>query len=112
MATFRKRSGRWQARIQRRGSAPQTKTFSTRTDAERWARAVERGIDTGDMPAVQRPKGTLRELLERYRRQVSPTKRGGDQEAIRLLAMSRRPIAACDIAQLTAADVAAYRDMR
>src|SRR4051812_46351037 len=109
MASFRRRGGRWQARIQRRGHPDQTRTFQTRADAVLWSRAVERALDTGDLGLAKAPLGTLGTLLERYRMEVSPTKRGGTQEVIRLLAMSRRDIAKCPTSRLTANEVAAYR---
>ena len=40
MATFRNRSGKWQARIQIKGHAPLSKTFSNKVDAERSAKSV------------------------------------------------------------------------
>jgi hypothetical protein len=47
MASFRKRSGRWQARVTRKGQPDLVKTFNTKEDAQKWARAIEREIDTG-----------------------------------------------------------------
>ncbi|CAN1485336.1 hypothetical protein MCERE10_00815 [Burkholderiaceae bacterium] len=41
MATLRNRSGKWQARVVRKGHIPVTKTFLAKQDAERWARQVE-----------------------------------------------------------------------
>ena len=37
MATFRNRSGKWQARVQVKGHATLSKTFINKVDAERWA---------------------------------------------------------------------------
>jgi len=47
MATFRKRSGKWQVRIQRQGYPDQTRTFLMRSDAESWARKTEIELDQG-----------------------------------------------------------------
>ena len=47
MATFRKRKGKWQARIQRASGTFQAKTFLNLKDARFWARKVERDIDLG-----------------------------------------------------------------
>jgi hypothetical protein len=47
MATLRNRTGKWQARVVRKGHAPLTKTFQTKQDAERWARQVESDMDKG-----------------------------------------------------------------
>ena len=37
MATFRNRSGKWQARVQVKGHAALSKTFINKADAEHWA---------------------------------------------------------------------------
>jgi hypothetical protein len=47
MATFRNRHGKWQARVQRKGQQPVSKSFQSKEDAQRWARQVEAGIDKG-----------------------------------------------------------------
>ncbi|MFP3889969.1 MAG: hypothetical protein ACLFVM_06700 [Ralstonia sp.] len=48
MATFTKRGDlQWQAKIRRKGYPDQSKTFSTRADAEKWARSVELEMDRG-----------------------------------------------------------------
>lgn len=47
MATLRNRSGKWQARVVRKGHIPVTKTFLAKQDAERWARQVESAMDKG-----------------------------------------------------------------
>jgi hypothetical protein len=41
MATFRNRHGKWQARVQRKGQQPVSKSFQSKEDAQRWARQVE-----------------------------------------------------------------------
>ncbi len=41
MATFRNRTGKWQARIRRQGHKDITKSFITLQDAEKWARTTE-----------------------------------------------------------------------
>ena len=41
MATFRNRHGKWQARVQRKGQQPVSKSFQSKEDVQRWARQVE-----------------------------------------------------------------------
>ena len=52
MAYILKRKGKkkvsYRALVQRRGFKHLMKSFSTRTDAKKWARAIERKLDTGD----------------------------------------------------------------
>lgn len=113
MATIRKRGDKYQARVQRTGISEQSRTFSSRQGAERWARAVERDIDLGVyLTETHVVTVTVSQLLSRYRTEVSPTKRGGDMEVIRLQAMERRKIGPLDASKLTAKAVAQYRDDR
>ena len=58
MATFRNRNGKWQARIQRQGQVPVSKSFSTRQEAERWARQVEAQIDQGRLISTNQDERT------------------------------------------------------
>lgn len=113
MASIRRRGKGWQARVQRRGHREVLKTFSTRVDAEKWARAVERDLDMGVYRTHARPTSpTLKVLLLRYCAEVSPTKRGGVMEAIRLKAMAARPIGQVEVAALSPSVIAQYRDER
>jgi hypothetical protein len=41
MATFRNRHGKWQARVQRKGQQPISKSFQSKQDAKKWAKQLE-----------------------------------------------------------------------
>ena len=41
MATFRNRHGKWQARVQRKGQQPVSKSFQSKVDVQRWAMQIE-----------------------------------------------------------------------
>lgn len=113
MATFRQRAGKWQARIQRKGQTPVTKTFITKADAERWAKQIEVELDKGAFTSlVSAERTTFRELIERYVKEVLPTMRGGKADFIRLLSLSRRPIAQLNMTALTPQRIALHRDER
>ncbi len=114
MATIRKLRGKWQAQVRRRGVPPRAKSFDKRSDAERWARDLEAEADRSGWVADTRvaEKTTLKELLTRYRDEVTPGKRGAVSEASRINVMLRCPIAHRTLAKLTSADVATYRDER
>lgn len=112
MATYRQRSGRWQCRVQR-GEHSITKTFTDKRDAALWAREVERAIDLGTYERVEaNPLATVGDLLARYAREVTPSKKGCNQEAARLHAMGRCPLAQVQLTKLSARHVAEYRDSR
>ncbi|WP_257645707.1 hypothetical protein [Ottowia beijingensis] len=113
MASIRQRAGKWQARIIRKGYPEETKTFDTRTQALRWAREVESGMDR----RVHQRHGEvddwlLRELMARYLREVTPTKRGSKDEAIRIRALQRSRLASFSLHALTPSDIADFRDHR
>jgi len=113
MATIEKRGQFWRVKIRRAGLMAQTKTFDNRTHAQQWARSVESDLDKGivvDRRTAQRL--SLAEVLERYRREVTPTKRGSLDEDLRLKAMAQRPFARIRMSALTSSHLAAYRDER
>uniref|UniRef100_UPI0040481303 tyrosine-type recombinase/integrase n=1 Tax=Limnohabitans sp. TaxID=1907725 RepID=UPI0040481303 len=113
MASFRQRNNKWQARIKRDGYPDQVKTFGARVDAERWARSIESEMDKGQFVDTQEAKRTtLRELILRYVREVTPTMKSVTEDTFRLNAMARKSIANWSLANLSTALVAAYRDER
>ena len=71
MAYILKRKGKkkvsYRALVQRRGFKHLMKSFSTRTDAKKWARAIERKFDTGDYTDYsEASKLLLGDLFKRY----------------------------------------------
>lgn len=53
--------------VRRKGFKTMVKTFDTRTDAKKWARAVERKLDTGDSADYsEASKLLLGDILKRY----------------------------------------------
>src|SRR5579859_705325 len=80
MATVRKREGTrgrsvWQAQVIRHGHRRQYRTFSTRGEAEAWAKKTESEMFTGEW--TDRSEGdrlTLRDALDRYLREIVPHK--------------------------------------
>lgn len=113
MATFRNRNGKWQARISRKGLSPVSRSFLTLQDAERWARQIESDMDKGAYTnTVLAERTTLKELIQRYMREVTPTMRGSEADLIRLKAICRRPICNLNMIALTSTKIAEYRDER
>ena len=55
--------------------------FSAKQDAHKWSREVERSIELGqDVDTTEANKTTLRQLLERYEREVSVNKRSDTEQ--------------------------------
>ncbi len=113
MASIRKRGGKWQAQVRKRGAAPRSKTFTHKSDAMAWARGLERAIDTGETYDPSRLAGvTVGDLLARYRDTVTSKKRSAANEAIIVNAMLRAKFSRKSVAEVSAEDFASYRDIR
>ncbi len=114
MATIRKLRGRWQAQVRRRGMKPRCKSFDTKLEAEKWARDLEAQVDRfGAAPDTKILENTtLGQLLERYQREISPSKRGSVQEIQRIDVLRRHDLAYRTLIGLSQQDVASFRDER
>ncbi len=119
----------YQAKCRRQGFPTVSKTFKTLADARAFVREVERGFDLGEVPEgfgvqPQAPATdpaaqalnlkTMADILRKYREDVSPKHRAADNERIRIGAWLRGglPFRDTDIAALTPAMLATYRDAR
>lgn len=114
MATFQKRGSTWRAIVRKRGTT-QSKTFDTKAQAQQWATALEAKLDAGisiaPQPAAQ--GDTLEAILLRYADEVSPSKRGGRWEEVRLRRFAREwADAQRTAASITGQDIARWRDER
>ncbi len=112
MASFEQReSGWWQAKIRRKGYPVQSRTFEKKVDAEAWARAVETEMDRGGFVSKREAEATtLYDALDRYQREVTPRKRGADQEKYRIKALQADKLSKRTLAAIRGSDIANYRD--
>jgi integrase len=118
MATIRSRKNKhgettWQAIIRKQGQRSISKTFDYKEDAQRWARAIEREMDTSTfIPSTEAERTTVAEVLDRYKREVFPRlAQGGSCEAARLDCL-KIGLGKHNLSSLTAAHVAKHRDKR
>jgi integrase len=114
MATFKKRGDKYFVQIRRKGMATTCRSFHYKADAEEWARHMEAKADRGDLPTPAREQAryTVRDILERYRDEVIPKKRGAEVETYILNAFLRQPLNNLTLAEITPAHFTAYRDKR
>lgn len=114
MASFRKRGDRWQVQVRRVDQPPLSKSFISKVDAQRWARHMEAQLDVAMLPQDYRQleATTLRDILERYRDEIVPTKRGAEIEAIIIKAFLRNPLANTKLSRLSRQQFTEYRDAR
>ena len=113
MATFRKRTDKWQARIQRKGYPDITKSFITKAAASAWSRQIETEIDKGLFNNhFESSKITLEELLNKYLSDITPNKKGSANETYRINAWLKHPLAKRLINDIKSNDFAEWRDNR
>jgi len=115
MATIVKTpSGTWKAVIRKTGWPTNIKTFRTKRDAEDWSRRTEDEMVRGTY--IQRATAdrlTLANALERYRAEITPTKRPSTQEGeLRRAAILARHLGKYSLAALNQEIIARFRDMR
>jgi len=113
MATFSKRNYKWCAQIRKSNHANISKTFTHKKDAQLWAIEIERKIDQGLILELSHPDyKTLSQILDRYKNEITITKRGGHIEAYRLAKIMRDPLAEIKLSQLSAMHIAEYKNRR
>ena len=114
MATIRKLpSGRYSVQIRKQGFPQQSKSFLVLKDAEKWARSLEADMERGtfvDKSDIQ--ASTLGDILRRYLKEITPSKKGSSQEAYRLNLFLRHKLAQRSLASLKPSDFAKLRDER
>lgn len=118
MATIQKRKKSWRVQVRRKGKTV-TATFDTKAEAEAWAITTESKIIEGVAPEVIANEPVVTEgvtaaaAFKRYAAEVSPNKRGGRWEQIRIKSLIRRyPLFQRPITSITGPDIADWRDTR
>ncbi len=111
MPTFRTRSGRVQAIVKRSGFPLASRTFDHKTEAKIWARQVEAEMDRGQyLPPAESQGILVRDLIDRYRRDILPAKRGKHfKPALRVL---EDRFGKYSVAALSPRRIAEFRDQR
>ena len=109
MATIRKRGESWRVEIAKKGIR-KSATFSTKTEATKWALFIESQIDTGEYSPV--PKMTFAELIDKYVEEVTPSKGGARSESLRLNRIAKTPLGAVALEDLSKADFERWQEKR
>jgi integrase len=114
MASIRKRGiGQYQARLRIKGYPVATQTFKTRKEALQWATEREQLLlqGLGDAQSLAE-KMSLADALDRYGREVTPSKKSHVQEANRIRCWKANPLASLSLTEIRGSHLAAYRDLR
>lgn len=115
MATITKTPHKtWKALIRKKGWPASIKTFRTKRDAEDWARRTEdemvRGVHIQRSPSESM---TISSALDRYLRDISPTKRPSTQQSEKIRAkVLKEHLGRYSMVALFPDIVAKYRDSR
>ncbi|RTL49916.1 MAG: site-specific integrase [Rhodocyclaceae bacterium] len=118
MATFRKRdSGRWQAIVRRKGFPVESKSFSTKHEAEVWAKTIESEMGRGlFVSATDAEQTTFNDLVKRFKLEFAPhhyRKRLDEKEAWRFQCdRLAEAFGSCALVAIDQKRVAKYRDER
>ena len=94
MATINSRGAyQYQPIVRRKGYPTQTKTFEKKQDAKDWASTVESTMRHAIfVDRTEAEMTTLGELLERYKREATPGKRGKGPEMSRMKRLIAHPL--------------------
>lgn len=106
-------SGKYNVQIRRKGLAPVSKTFTKKSDAEKYLRLTELDIERGIFANhTEAASTTLGDALIRYLKEITPSKKGAAQETQRINVWLKHPYSNCSMASLKASDFASCRDKR
>lgn len=106
MASIQKHGKRWRVQVYANGVRDSI-VRDTRQEAAAWALQRESELTGRRLPAK-----TLAEALRRYATDVAPEHRGARWELVRLRSLEAEPIARRQLAGLSGADFADWRDAR
>ena len=110
MAFFEQRKNGWRAQVRRRGMPSLSRTFDLKTDAENWAREVERELQRGNAAVLRDDAGkiTINQVADLYAKHVLPLKK--DHSAASNLRAVRDRFGASFLSAVRSVDVAAWRN--
>jgi integrase len=107
MASIIQVGDKWRAQVRRKNSPVQTKTFTSKILAEKWARRVESEIDQGrtgvNMPSTR----TIGSLIDQYKDEIGEAKPFGKNKAS-VLELIKFYLERVTVAQLTPERIVKY----
>jgi integrase len=115
MATIIKTpAGNWKALIRITGHPPTSQTFRVKRDATNWARTTEDEIVRGIyIPRNNSEKTTITKALDRYLKEVTPTKKPTTQKLeFNKAKVIRKHLGSYTLASLNAEQITKFRDKR
>ena len=114
MASFIKRNGSWTARVRKTGYPETTQTFPSKASALTWSRRVESDPDKflSQQPPEDHQLVTVGDLLRKYKREVTPQKKGQNPERYRLRVLQRSRLSGVSLSELKPHHITKFREDR
>ena len=104
MASIQRHGKGWRVQLYVDGRR-RSQVFETKQEAASWALQAEAELAGRSLPSV-----TLADALNRYNREVTPTRRGQRWERVRIRKLLRDPLSARRLSSLTPAELSEWRD--
>ena len=102
---------RYRVLVRLKGHPPQSATFERKTDAKRWALQTEAAIRDGrHFKNTEAKRHTLADLIDRYTRDVLPTKPKSADNRLTQLTWWKDKLGAYTLADVSPALIGEYRD--
>jgi hypothetical protein len=92
VATYRKRNGKWQAIVRHKDIGTITRSFKAKSLAVKWVAEQENKLEAKSYGLLRPDSLTLGELLSRYCKEITPSKRGATTEERRLNRLINDPV--------------------
>ncbi len=113
MASFRKRNNMWQAQVRNKHVGSISKSFHIKSDAQKWAKEQEVLMQSGQWSRVNKSSFTLHDLMTKYKKEITPKKKGHEVEDRRLRRLLKeKEIMKVPLERLLPPILASFRDRR
>lgn len=110
MASIRKRAGKYQVQVRKKGASPLSKSFTQLKDAQAWARAMEVAIERGETVGGE-TQLTVTEAIARYAEDLGLKHHDPSRRLISLTPIQKR-LGHLYLTALRSSHTSAYRNAR
>ena len=114
MASFIKRNGRWTARVRKTGFRETTQTFDSKASALKWSQRVESEPERflSEQLSGDHHLETFGDLIRKYKKEITPQKKGQNPEKYRLRILQRSPLSGVSLDNLKPYHITRFREDR
>ena len=114
MASFIRRNGRWTARVRKTGFRETTQTFDSKASALKWSQRVESEPERflSEQLSGDHHLETFGDLIRKYKKEITPQKKGQNPEKYRLRILQRSPLSGVSLDNLKPYHITRFREDR